>query len=123
MTEQNPHDDNRTDDTQRRTDGQPGGSTHRYGETGSAPDRQQSPSPYPPAPPSYGAPSQQDTAQFGGFGFADRTDERRPVRTRSPRPSGAVVAGLLAAALVVGGLGGLAGGAGFTAVDLSLIHI
>jgi putative serine protease PepD len=117
MTEQNPHDDNRTDDTQRLTDGPPGGSTHRYGETGSSPDRQQSPSPYPPAPPSYGAPSEQDTAQFGGFGFADRTDERRPVRTRSPRPSGAVVAGLLAAALVVGGLGGLAGGAGFTAID------
>jgi len=116
MTEQNPHDDNRTDDSQRRTDGQPGASTHRYGETGS-PDRQQSPSPYPPAPPSYGAPSEPDTAQFGGFGFADRTDERRPVRTRSPRPSGAVVAGLLAAALVVGGLGGLAGGAGFTAID------
>src|SRR3954452_13486135 len=117
MTEQNPHDENRTDETERPTHGPPGGSTHRYGETGSSPDRQQSPSPYPPAPPSYGAPSEQDTAQFGGFGFADRTDERRPVRTRSPRPSGAVVAGLLAAALVVGGLGGLAGGAGLTAID------
>jgi putative serine protease PepD len=117
MTEQSPNDDNRTDDTKRLTDGRPGGSTHRYGEAGPSPDRQQSASPYPPVPPSYGTPPETDTAQFGGFGFADRTDERRPGRTRSSRPSGAVVAGLLAAALVVGGLGGLAGGAGFTAID------
>jgi putative serine protease PepD len=38
-------------------------------------------------------------------------------RNRRPRPSGGVVAGILAAALVVGGLGGLAGAAGFTVVD------
>ena len=118
MTEQNPHDQSSPDDAQRLTDSTTGGSTHRYGAAGPTPDRQQSSSPYvAPGSPSYGPASEPDTARFGGFGFADRTDEGRPDRTRPSRPSGAVVAGLLAAALVVGGLGGLAGGAGFTAID------
>ena len=117
MTEQNPPDESSSDDTQRLTDSTTGGSTHRYGEAGPAPDRQQSSSPYAAHGSSYGPAPEPDTARFGGFGFADRTDEGRPDRTRSSRPGGAVVAGLLAAALVAGGLGGLAGGAGFTAID------
>ena len=118
MTEQNPHDESGADDTRRLTDSTTGGSTHRYGEAGPTPDRQQSSSPYAaPGSSSYGPASEPNTARFGGFGFADRTDEGRPDRTRPSRPSGAVVAGLLVAALVAGGLGGLAGGAGFTAID------
>jgi len=118
MTEQNPPDERSSDDTQRLTDSTTGGSTHRYGEAGPTPDRQQSSSPYAAqGSPSYGTAPEPDTARFGGFGFADRTDDRRPDRTRSSRPGGAVVAGLLVAALVAGGLGGLAGGAGFTAID------
>src|SRR6478735_2053811 len=118
MTEQNPHDQSPPDDTKRRTDSTTGGSNQRYGEAGPAPDRQQSSSSYAaPGSPSYGPASEPNTARFGGFGSADRTDEGRPDRTRPSRPSGAVVAGLLVAALVAGGLGGLAGGAGFTAID------
>jgi len=118
MTEQNPPDERSSDDTQRLTDSTTGGSTHRYGEAGPTPDRQQSSSPYAAqGSPSYGTAPEPDTARFGGFGFADRTDDGRPDRTRSSRPGGAVVAGLLVAALVAGGLGGLAGGAGFTAID------
>jgi putative serine protease PepD len=40
-----------------------------------------------------------------------------PEQRHRSRPSGAVVAGILVAALVVGGLSGLAGAAGFSAVD------
>ena len=118
MTEQNPPDERSSDDTQRLTDSTTGGSTHRYGEAGPTPDRQQSSSPYAAqGSPSYGTAPEPDTARFGGFGFADRTDDGRPDRTRSSRSGGAVVAVLLVAALVAVGLGGLAGGAGFTAID------
>ena len=123
MTEQSPNGDSRkpsdsdSDDT-RRIPGDEAGSTHRYTAPDAGTDRQ-GPAPYasPSIPPAQGpSESGTDTTRFGGFGFADRTDDR-PARTRSPRPSGTVVALLLAAALFVGALGGLAGGAGFTAVD------
>ncbi len=114
MTEQNPNHGN-DDATQRppgSTGDQTGDTSHRYGApTGPTPDR---PDPY--AASSSPAPDSGDTARFG-FGFADRTEQGGPVRTRPSRPSGGVVAALLVAALAVGGLGGLAGGAGFTAVD------
>ena len=114
MTEQNPNHGN--DDETQRTPGSTGdptaGTSHRYGaQAGSTPDR---PDPYAASPSP--APESGDTARFG-FGFADRTEQGGPVRTRPSRPSGGVVAALLVAALAVGGLGGLAGGAGFTAVD------
>jgi putative serine protease PepD len=114
MTEQSPNHGN--DDETQRTPGSTGdltaGTSHRYGApVGSTPDR---PDPHLASPPP--APESGDTARFG-FGFADRTEQGGPVRTRPSRPSGGVVAALLVAALVVGGLGGLAGGAGFTAVD------
>ena len=55
MTEQNPPDERSSDDTQRLTDSTAGGSTHRYGEAGPTPDRQQSTSPYAAqGSPSYG---------------------------------------------------------------------
>ena len=123
MTEQSPNGDSRnpsdsdSDDT-RRIPGDEAGSTHRYTAPDAGTDRQ-GPAPYasPSIPPAQGASeSGTDTTRFGGLGFADRTDDR-PAHTRSPRPSGTVVALLLAAALFVGALGGLAGGAGFTAVD------
>ena len=114
MTEQNPNHGN-DDETQRTpgsTDDPTAGTSHRYGaQAGSTPDR---PDPYAASPSP--APESGDTARFG-FGFADRTEQGGPVRTRPSRPSGGVVAALLVAALAVGGLGGLAGGAGFTAVD------
>ena len=114
MTEQNSNHGN-DDATQRppgSTGDQTGDTSHRYGApTGPTPDR---PDPY--AASSSPAPDSGDTARFG-FGFADRTEQGGPVRTRPSRPSGGVVAALLAGALAVGALGGLAGGAGFTAVD------
>ncbi len=48
------------------------------------------------------------------YGF---TGQPQRDQQRSARPGGGVVAAILAAALVVGGLGGLAGAAGFTVVD------
>ena len=51
----------------------------------------------------------QPTATFPAFTDTDRT--------RRPRPSSGVVAGILVAALAVGGVSGLAGAAGFTAVN------
>ena len=126
MTEQNQNDGSRTpgdsdsdsdsDDTRRIPGDETGGTTHRYAAPGDAGTDRQGPGPWegPSVSPSPGA-SDSDTSRFGGLGFSDRTDDR-PARTRSPRPSGTVVALLLAAALIVGGLGGLAGGAGFTAV-------
>jgi putative serine protease PepD len=95
MTEHRP--EHGTDDTQRLPYGPTDGSYHRYG--GEQP------------PPSYGQP---EHTQFGGFGFGD--DDRQRSR-RSGRPSGGVLAGILAGALVVGGLAGLGGAAGFKAVD------
>jgi putative serine protease PepD len=67
--------------------------THRYG----PPEQNQ---PYPPD---------------GPFGFYGHPTHHEP--RRQSRPSNVFTAGLLAAALVVGGLGGLAGAAGFAAVD------
>ena len=111
MTEQNPPRGNDgTDDTQRLPEDPGGGSTHRYGaDAGTTPDR--------PGPSPYSSPSGTDTTRFGGFGFTERPEQERQARTRPSRPSGVVVAGILVAALLVGGLSGLAGAAGFTAVN------
>jgi putative serine protease PepD len=48
------------------------------------------------------------------YGFGGQPERERP---KPSRPSGGVVAGLLAGALLVGGLGGLAGAAGFTVAE------
>ncbi len=88
MTDERP--EHGTDDTQRIPQHEPpGAAQHRYGET---------------------------TPEFGGFGFHDGA-EQNTVPKRSGRPGNAVIAAILAAALVVGGLAGLVGAAGFTAVD------
>ena len=111
-------DQQKPDEAQRRTGGSQAtrpGHAHRYDGPGRRPDRQQAARRTrrlavvrPPSEPT----------PHGSAGSASRTARTTaPARTRSPRPSGAVVAGLLAAALLVGGLGGVAGGAGFTAVD------
>ena len=99
-----------TDDT-RRLPSEPAGSTHRYEPTVAAGEPTYS-SPYAPAPPP--APSQAEHTHIGGFGFDSRP---KPERRPSSRPSGGVVAGILAAALLVGGLSGLVGAAGYNAVD------
>jgi putative serine protease PepD len=49
----------------------------------------------------------------GGFAFAEGP---RPEPSRRSRPGGAVIGGILAGALLVGGLSGLAGAAGYTAL-------
>jgi putative serine protease PepD len=88
MTDERP--EHGTDDTQRIPQHEPPGAAHHsYGET---------------------------TPEFGGFGFHDGA-EQNTVPKRSGRPGNAVIAAILAAALVVGGLAGLVGAAGFTAVD------
>jgi putative serine protease PepD len=88
MTDERP--EHGTDDTQRIPQHEPPGAAHhRYGET---------------------------SPEFGGFGFHDGA-EQNTVPKRSGRPGNAVIAAILAAALVVGGLAGLVGAAGFTAVD------
>src|SRR4051794_32010345 len=124
MTEQSPNDGSRkpsdsdSDDTRRIPGDETGGTTHRYDAPADPGSDRQGPAPYasPSISPSQGSSaSGTDTARFGGFGFADRTDDP-PARTPSPPPSGPVVALPLAAAPIVGALGGLAGGAGFTAV-------
>jgi putative serine protease PepD len=94
MTEKPPYDNgNESDDTRRIPHEPTTGSTHVYG-----------PPPGPTDP--------------LGFRFAGQEPPRPGhQRPRSSRVSGGVVAGLLAAALVAGGVGGLAGAAGFTAVD------
>jgi putative serine protease PepD len=98
MTEQRP--EHGSDDTQRLPSAPADGSHHRYaGEQ--------------PTPPPYGQP---EHTQFGGFGFQS-DDDRSDKPHRSGRPSGGVLAGILAAALVVGGLAGVAGAAGYSAVD------
>jgi putative serine protease PepD len=89
------------DDTRRIP--QPEQSRHRYGE---------------PSGPS-------DTAGFGGLGFSGEQpghgaqlggrDGQPP--QRSGRPANGVIAGILAAALVLGGVAGVAGAAGFTVVE------
>jgi putative serine protease PepD len=97
MAEQNPP-ENADDDTQRL----PGDTTHRYDAQGPLPAQDEPPSSHP-----YSYPSQ---GQERLSGQSDRD-------TRRPRPSGGVIALILVAALVVGGLSGLAGAAGFTLVD------
>jgi putative serine protease PepD len=99
-----------SDDTTRIPDSQ--GSRHRYGEP-SGPEQ----SPLPPYAPPAG-----DTANFGGLGFAgDAQQDAPPVGRRTGRPTNGVIAGILAAALVFGAVAGVAGAAGFTAVD-DLVH-
>ena len=91
------------DDTQRIPTAQ---NVHRYG----PPD--QSPAPGTSAPPPYSSAGPYGAHRPEPFGYHPAPQERRP-----SRPGGAFTAGLLAAALVVGGLGGLAGAAGFATVD------
>jgi putative serine protease PepD len=81
--------------------GGPGtGSQHRYGEPGS----------------SYSSPDHvQQGAPFGGLGFRD--DEPAGRGARGGRAGAGPVAAILAAALVVGGLAGVVGAAGFKAAD------
>jgi putative serine protease PepD len=89
MTDQRP--DPGPDDTQRIPPHEPpAASSHRYGETG---------------------------PEFGGFGFHEDPQQEDGRTRRSGRPGNGVIAAILAAALVVGGLAGLVGAAGFTAVD------
>jgi putative serine protease PepD len=95
MTEQRP--EQGPDDTQRIPQhDQAGGSSHRYDPSGAGQP--------PPSP------------EFGSFGF--RADgDRDPKPPRSGRPATGVIAAILAAALVVGGVAGLVGAAGYNAVD------
>jgi putative serine protease PepD len=96
-----------SEDTTRIPD--PQASRHRYGESSGGPEQ----SPRPPYAPPPG-----DTAGFGGLGFSGNPQQDGPVPgRRGGRPANGVVAGILAAALVVGGVAGVAGAAGFTAVD------
>jgi putative serine protease PepD len=81
------------------------GARHRYQDAGGAD------SPYAASQPPY--PASPQTEHIGGFGFDRPETERRS----SNRPGNAVIAGILAAALVVGGLSGLVGAAGFTAAE------
>lgn len=78
------------DDTQRIPPHEPPAASHRYGES---------------------------STEFGGFGFHEDPEPQDSAPRRSGRPGNGVIAAILAAALVVGGLAGLVGAAGFTAVD------
>jgi putative serine protease PepD len=101
MTEWHPNGDQ--NDTQRLPDA--GGSRHRYGDPAGGSDA--------PRPPYASEPS-----SFGGLGFHGDPQQGPPEPPRrSGRPSNGVVAGILAAALVVGGASGLAGAAGYGLVD------
>jgi putative serine protease PepD len=124
MTEQTP--ENGQDDTRRIPTEPSGGSSHRYPSPPPGPGGYPGRPPYaaPAPPPPYGAPQRpaygpnpnpnpNERTHIGGFGF----DAPEPDRRRSNRPSGGVLAGILAGALLVGGLAGLAGAAGFNAVD------
>ena len=97
MTDRSPE----SDDTRRipqddQTD--PSGSQHRY-------------------PPPYGQPYEPTSEHVGGFGFRSDPDVPDERTQRRSRPGPGVVAGLLVAALVVGGAAGVAGAAGFDAVS------
>jgi putative serine protease PepD len=94
MTEQSPRDGHDADDTQHIPDGSTGGSTHRYD-----------------------APAGPEDTRVGGFGFAEHQQQAQPTAPQRSRPGGPVVATLVAAALVAGAVGGLAGAAGFSRVD------
>ena len=92
MTDRTPEQD--PDDTQRIPDHETTGTQHRYE----------------PSPPDAPTP----TAPFGGFGFRSVPEQHEP---RRARVGGAVVAGLLVGVLVVGGVAGVVGAAGFSAVE------
>src|SRR3954451_4897613 len=118
MTEQTP--ENGQDDTRRIPTEPSGGSSHRSPSPPPGPGGYPGQQPYaaPAPPPPYGAQQRppyapNERTHIGGFGFDQPAPERRP----SNRPGGGVIAGIVAAALVVGGLAGVAGAAGFTAVD------
>jgi putative serine protease PepD len=64
------------------------------------------------SPYGHGSGYAQPTYGQGYYGSHPQGEQRRPAR-----PTNTFTAGLLAAALIVGGLGGLAGAAGFAAVD------
>jgi putative serine protease PepD len=84
------------------------GSQHRYGEPG------------PSSIPQHGgqqAGQPEHLAAFGGLGFSEAPGDEGDRRRRSGRPGGGVLAGLVAGALVVGGLAGVLGAAGFKALD------
>jgi putative serine protease PepD len=106
MTENTPN--NEHDDTQRLPNDD---RSHRYTGPGGA-SHQEHGQPQQGSPYSFSAPSY--PSQQGGFGFdsSPSTEQRRRIR-----PSNGFIAGVLVAALVVGGLSGLAGAAGFTLVD------
>jgi len=107
MTEWNPSDPSArtpagsdTEDTRRLPDGE--GSRHRYEQ--------------PPRPPYAGVGD--GTTGFGALGFhGDQGAGAGASRGRSGRPGTGMVAGLLAAALLVGGAAGVAGAAGYGLVD------
>jgi putative serine protease PepD len=101
MTEWQPESDD--DDTERAPD--PAPSRHRYEDT---------PAFAHPARPPYQEP---DTAQFGAFGFGGDHHDPSGTHRRPRRPGNRLVTGLLAAALVVGGVAGVVGAVGFSAVD------
>jgi putative serine protease PepD len=103
-----PRDASGPDDTRRLPE--PEQSRHRYGEPPDGPERSHLP-PYPPA----GGPGSYDTAGFGGLGLGGGQPGQPPRRTG--RPANGVIAGILAGALLVGGVAGVAGAAGFTLVD------
>lgn len=129
MTQQNPGenpgdrpvDASGPDDTRRLPE--PEQSRHRYGE----PSDGQAPLPGSPYAPPGGS---HDTASFGGLGFSGDQPGQGPGAFggqvgdpggQPPRPSGrpanGVIAAILAAALLLGGVAGVAGAAGFQVVD------
>jgi putative serine protease PepD len=118
MTQWNPSDhpgdENGPDDTRRIPE--PAQSRHRYGDPSAGQGQ--------PPPPPYAAPypDPQDTSRLGGLGFSyDQQHQpgqaQQATARRSGRPTNGIIAGILAAALVLGGVAGVAGAAGFTAVD------
>ncbi len=116
MSEQNPPPEN--DDTARLPFEPSGGSQHRYDDDGGGSGPATGPATGPVSAPPGSAPGREaDGAPYGRpeqvFGFRSEPDQDR----RSRRPGAGVVGAILVAALVVGGLSGLAGAAGFTAFD------
>jgi len=110
MTEWNPpsrpDDADTSDDTTRLPDG--AGSRHRYDGPAGGPEQPRAS--YNP----YAAP--QDSATFAGLGFQG-DDQQRPEGSRRSRTGRGLGAGLLVGALVLGALGGVAGAAGYSALD------
>jgi putative serine protease PepD len=98
------------------------GSQHRYGEQ-SAPAGTPGPSGAPAGPgwspysPGASGSSGAEQTRIGGFGFSSEDDPSTGRPGRGSRLGGGLVAGLLAGTLVVGGLAGLAGAAGYHALE------